>query len=495
MDKPRKVALLGGGVIGAGWAARFLINGIDVVVCDPDPDVARKVEAVLENARRAYRKLTLAPLGPEGTLSFTSDVAEAVAEADFIQESAPEREALKCALLAEASRAAGPEVIIASSTSGLLPSRLQADCAGPERLCVGHPFNPVYLLPLVEVVGGAQTAPETKERAMALYRSVGMHPLHVRQEIDAFIADRLLEAVWRESLHLVNDGIATTDEIDQAICYGPGLRWSFMGSFLSYRLAGGEAGMRHFLEQFGPAMKLPWTKLEGPELTDELIARIAVQSDAQAGGQSIGELERLRDDCLVAVLQGLRANDYGAGAVLRDHEAQLFQQSHPRVLGTNDDVSRPLRLHRVRVAPDWIDYNGHMTESRYLQVFGDASDALYRYVGVDTDYLAEGLSYYTVESHLCHLGEVGPGAPLVVATQILDLDEKRLQLFHALYHAEDERLLATAEHMMLHVDSRAGRTCAARPEVLERLRRIAAAQAGLPKPEQAGRRIGIPVKS
>jgi carnitine 3-dehydrogenase len=194
----------------------------------------------------------------------------------------------------------------------------------PDRFVVGHPFNPVYLLPLVEICGGSLTSDETKARAADFYRSLGMHPLVLQKEIDGFVADRLLEALWREALHLVNDGIATTDQIDQAIAYGPGLRWSFMGTFLSYRLAGGEAGMRHFMAQFGPTLKLPWTRLEAPELTDELIETIVAQSDAQAEGRSIRELERLRDDCLVAVLQALCTQDYAAGAVLNVHEETIL---------------------------------------------------------------------------------------------------------------------------------------------------------------------------
>jgi carnitine 3-dehydrogenase len=323
MAAARKVTLVGAGVIGAGWAARLVQNGIDVALCDPDPEAERKVGDVLANAERAQRRLTPASPRRLGRVSFCREIEEALEETSFVQESAPEREDLKRSLLARASRACGPEVIIASSTSGLLPSRLQADMEGPERFVVGHPFNPVYLLPLVEVCGGRLTSEATRERAALFYRSLGMHPLIIRHEVDGFIADRLLEALWREALHLVKDGIATTDEIDQAIAYGPGPRWSFMGTFLAYRLAGGEAGMRHFMEQFGPALKLPWSKLEAPELTEDLIDRIVAQSDEQARGRSIRELERLRDDCLVAVLQALRSQDYAAGAVLRAHEERL----------------------------------------------------------------------------------------------------------------------------------------------------------------------------
>ena len=207
--------------------------------------------------------------------------------------------------------------MIASSTSGFRPTLLAEGLARPERLVVGHPFNPVYLIPLVEVVGGESTSATTIERAMSMYRSLGMKPLHVRKEIDAFIADRLLEAVWRESLWLINDGIATTEEIDDAIRYGFGLRWAQMGLFETYRTAGGAGGMRHFLSQFGPALEWPWTKLmDTPEWTDELVDTIAGQSDEQSGDRTIAELSAERDRNLVAILRALEGVDAGAGQTL-----------------------------------------------------------------------------------------------------------------------------------------------------------------------------------
>jgi carnitine 3-dehydrogenase len=485
--------LLGGGVIGGGWAARFLLNGVDVRLYDPDPEAPRRVEEVLENARRALRRLTLAPLPAEGSLTVVATPEEAAEGAGFVQESGPEREDLKCELLAAASRAAAEDVVLASSTSGLLPSRLQSAMRRPERLCVGHPFNPVYLLPLVEVCGGERTSPEAVQRAAAVYRSVGMHPLLLRREVDGFVADRLLEALWREALWLVNDEIATVEEVDDAIHYGPGLRWAAMGTFLTYRIAGGEAGMRHFMAQFGPALKWPWSRLtEVPELTGDLVDRIVAQSDVQAGGRSIRDLERLRDDCLVSVLQALRAHDVGAGAVLAAYERALFDAGHRTTMDGADDLSRPLRLHEARVLPEWVDYNGHAHESRYLQVFGDAADALFRYVGIDSEYLAEGGSYYTVETHLSLLRETVAGERLHVTTQLLGFDEKRLHAFHWLYRTADEALLATAEQMYVHVDTAAGRASPAGAAILERIGRIARAHADLPRPERAGRRISPP---
>ncbi len=486
MNAIKKVGLVGGGVIGAGWAARFLLNGSDVALFDPDPEIARKMEAVLGNARTAYAKLYPGLLPKEGTLSIVGTVAEAVTGADFIQESLPEREDLKIKVLAEIDRAARPDVIVGSSTSGLLPSRLQSGMARPERLVVGHPFNPVYLLPLVEICGGDKTSAETKQRAAEIYSAIGMYPLQVRKEIDGFIADRLLEALWREALWLVNDGIATTEEIDDAIRFGAGLRFSFMGTFLIYRVAGGEAGMRHFLAQFGPALKLPWTKLVAPELTDELVDKVAGQSDDQAAGKSIRELEALRDNCLVSVVKALSANGYGAGAASRAYAERLAAGlPSPGLI----DEGQPLRLHRAQVEADWIDYNGHMTEHRYLQVFGDSTDALLRYVGASGDYVEGGYSYYTVESHLMHRDEGHEGDALEVTTQILGADPKRIRLFHTLLRSSDQVVLASAEQMLLHVDSKAGKACPARDPVINHVLDLAQAQAHLPVPAAAGRNI------
>ena len=484
----RTVGLLGAGVIGGGWAARFVLNGIDVRVYDPDPDAPRKVAEMLDNARHAQGRLTLAPLPREGSLAFVEDVEAAVAGADFVQESAPERVEVKQELLATAAAAAGPEVVLASSTSGLRPSLLQASMPSPERLTVGHPFNPVYLLPLVELCGGTRTAPETIGRAAEVYRSVGMHPLTVRTEIDGFIADRLLESLWREALWLVAEGTAPVEEVDAAIRYGPGLRWSVMGTFLTYRIAGGEAGIRDFMAQFGPALEWPWSRLtDVPELTDELLATIERQSDAQAAGRSVRELERLRDDCLVDVLQALRAQDVGAGATLGAWETALLGRAAPA-----DDTATPLRLHETSIRPAWIDYNGHATESSYLRMAGDATDALLRLIGVDADYVAAGGSYYTVETHICHLRQATAGERVHVTTQVLGADEKRLHVFHRVLRSEDEAPLATVEQMLLHVDADAGRAAPAGADVLAHVLALADAHRSLEQPDRAGRRIEMP---
>ncbi|MET3660464.1 carnitine 3-dehydrogenase [Aquamicrobium ahrensii] len=325
----RKAAAVGGGVIGAGWVARLLLNGIDVSIFDPDPDAARKVDEVMQGARRAYRQMCPEGLPREGTLTFAKTIAEAVADAGFIQESVPERLDLKHRVLAEMDAHAPADAVIGSSTSGIKPSDMQvAMKSHPERLVVGHPFNPVYLLPLVEVVGGEATAATTIEKAKEIYASIGMKPVVVRKEIEAFVGDRLLEAMWREALWLIKDGICTVEELDDIMRYSFGLRWAQMGMFQVYRIAGGEAGMRHFMAQFGPCLEWPWTKLtDVPEFNDELVDLIAGQSDAQSGKWSIRELEQIRDDNLVAMMQALgRQNEgkgWGAGELLNDYTARL----------------------------------------------------------------------------------------------------------------------------------------------------------------------------
>ncbi len=488
-----RVALLGGGVIGGGWAARFMLNGSDVTMFDPNPHARDGVEAMLANARRADRRLSMAPPAPEGTLTIVSTVEEAVANADLVQESAPEREEIKRELLAAADRAAPADAVITSSTSGLLPSRISADMHNPQRFCVAHPFNPVYLLPLVELCGSEHTAAETINRAWEIYSAVGMSPLHVRTEIDGFIADRLMEAMWREALWMVEDDVATAEEIDAAVKLGPGLRWAFMGPFMTYRIAGGENGMRHFMAQFGPSLKWPWTKLmDVPELDDELLEKIVQQAAVEAPGVSTTELERRRDDCLVDILLALRQNGAGAGQVAAAAERGRLAGAHPRVIGPDDDVSQPLRLHSARVLPEWVDYNGHAHESRYLQMFGDASDALLAYLGVDAGYRASTGSYFTAETHLSHLRAVTAGEQLEISTQVLGRDAKRLHIFHRMVDAGAGDEVATAEHMYLHVDARSGRAGPASDEVLARVERIAAAQSGLPRPARAGRHIGLP---
>ncbi len=486
----KTAAIIGGGVIGGGWAARFLLNGWDVRVFDPDPQAEEKLAPVLAQARRALPSLTDVALPPEGQLTFCDTMSEAVDGAIWVQESVPERLELKRKVYQTAQAAMSPDAILASSTSGFTPSQLQGCATRPEQIMVCHPFNPVYLMPLIEVVPSPATDSALVEKAEGILRSLGHYPLRVRKEIDAHIADRFLEAVWREALWLVKDGVATTEEIDEAIRMGFGIRWAQMGLFDTYRTAGGEAGMRHFMAQFGPALQWPWTKLmDVPEFTDELVDLIAGQSDAQSGHMTISEMLRARDDNLVGMMRSLKANDWGAGAVMNAHEASLRAGT---VLGAHldelEDVSAPLLTVRRAVPIDWTDYNGHMNEARYLQAFGDATDRFMEMVGCDAAYIATGGSYFTAETHIRHVDEALAGALIEVRTQVLAGAGKKLHLFHEMY--DGDRLLATGEHFLLHVSLETRRPSDPSEAILAALARVSGAHADLPRPDGAGRAVG-----
>jgi carnitine 3-dehydrogenase len=498
MRKVKTLGLLGTGVIGGGWAARALHFGIDVIAADVKPEMEAWLRGAVENAEPALARLTSAPLPRKGTLSFTTDMRAMAQRADFIQENIPEQLPLKQRMLAEVSRMAAPDVVIASSTSGLTPTDLQLHMSAPERFCVAHPFNPVYLLPLVELVGGANTSPATLDAAADFFTYIGMHALRVRHEVPGHLTDRLQEAIWREILHMVNEGVATTGELDDSIIYGPGLRWAAMGTNLIYHLAGGESGMRHMLAQFGPCLKWPWTKLEAPELSETLIDRMVEGTQAQAAGRSIRELERLRDDYLVAIQQTLRQFNIGAGATLRSLEERLYRDAGAaksaaaaKAGGAAKSAGAPLRLVDSEVRAEWIDYNRHMTDFRYGQLFGDAMDALYRQVGVDEAYRAGGHMYYSVESHVVHRGEAREGDALYVTTQLLGVDDKRLHVLHCLHRGRDDALIATGEQMHLHVDTNAAKASAVDSAVRARLDALFKDHARLPRPMEAGRSISL----
>ena len=468
-----KAAIVGGGVIGGGWAARFLLNGWDVAVFDPDPEAERKIGEVIANARRSLPALYDKSLPPEGDLSFHDDLETAVAGTDWVQESVPERLELKHKILGSLSELAPETAVIGSSTSGFKPSELNAQGA---RAIVAHPFNPVYLLPLVELVGDASLL----EKASLILRDIGMYPLLIRKEIDAHIADRLLEAVWRESLWLVRDGIATTEEIDEAIRMGFGLRWAQMGLFETYRIAGGEAGMKHFMAQFGPALQWPWTKLmDVPEFTEDLVDLIAGQSDDQSGHLSIRELERLRDDNLVGMMRALKKSSSGAGGVINRHEAALPQPDHEAL---------PVTASR-QIPQSWTDYNGHMNEAHYLEAAAAATDRFMEMIGADADYVASGRSYFTVENHLCYLDELKAGEHLTITTQVLQGEGKKMKLFHFMRNG-DGALAATMETLLLHVDLGTRASSLPSAEVEEKLSAFAKTHASLPVPDGAGRFVG-----
>ncbi len=462
----RSAAIIGGGVIGGGWAARFALMGWNVRIFDPDPQAERKLGEVMANARRSLPMLYDRDMPAEGTITFHNTIAEVVEGVAWVQESVPERLEVKHKVFAEIQAHLDPEAVIGSSTSGFKPSELQAGAKDPTQIVVTHPFNPVYLLPLVELVPGDTHDPRAVDWAREVMTEIGMYPLQVRAEIDAHIADRFLEAVWREALWLVKDGIATTEEIDNAIRYGFGLRWAQMGLFETYRVAGGEAGMKHFMAQFGPALEWPWTKLmDVPEFNDELVDLIAGQSDDQSGHLTIRELERLRDDNLVAMMRALKQQDAAAGALLNAHQRGMRQPLGDAV---------PLVTVRRTVPVDWTDYNGHMNESRYGQVFSDAADALMIHVGCDETYIANGNSYFTAETHVKYLAETHAGDAFDVASRVLIGEGKKLKAYHEMRTPAGE-IIATCEQFMLHVNLTTRKSCPPLPEVLARVEALAAA--------------------
>ena len=485
-----KAAIIGGGVIGGGWAARFLLNGWDVAVFDPDPNAPAVLDEVLNRAKAALPGLLEIALPEPGELTFCASMNDAVDGADWVQESVPERIELKHDVYQKLQAVIAPDAILASSTSGFKPSELQSGAAAPDQIIVAHPFNPVYLMPLVELVSTDANAAATIDRAADILRGVGMYPLKVRKEIDAHIADRFLEAVWREALWLVKDGVATTEEIDEAIRMGFGLRWAQMGLFETYRCAGGADGMRHFMAQFGPALKWPWTKLmDVPDFNDELVDLIVSQSDAQSGHLSISELLDARDRNLVGILRALKMQDFGAGAVLNQHEAQLRKGTRLGAKASElEDVSGPIVTYSRVVPLDWVDYNGHMNEAKYLQAFGDATDRFMALIGCDAQYIATGGSYFSAETHIRHVDEVLAGTKIEIRTQVLVGAGKKMHLYHEMRAAE--RLLATGEHFLLHVSLDTRRPSEPSAEIVTALERIARAHARLPVPDGAGRAVG-----
>ena len=317
-DKRQTAAIIGGGVIGSGWATRFLLNGWDVRFFDPSADAERILHAAIERGREAMPALCdVVP--EEGSLYLATSTADVVEGALYIQESTPERIEVKQAVLKSIQESCDANAIVASSTSGFMPSELQAGAMRPEQIIVSHPYNPVYLLPLVEVVASPVVPAEVTQRASEYLESVSMKPVVLGAEVPAHVGDRLLEALWREALWLIKDGVATTGQIDDIITHSFGLRWAQKGLFETYRVAGGQAGMQHFLEQFGPCLEWPWTKLmDVPDLDEALINRIVEQSDEQAGRRTVMQLENERDRNLVALLKALRAEDAAAGAFLNE---------------------------------------------------------------------------------------------------------------------------------------------------------------------------------
>ncbi|MCR8573489.1 3-hydroxyacyl-CoA dehydrogenase NAD-binding domain-containing protein [Streptomyces sp. Isolate_219] len=299
----RRIACIGAGVIGGGWVAHFLARGYDVTAWDPAADAEDKLRRLVAAAWPALEQIGLAEGAAQDRLTITPTLAEAVADADFVQESAPEKLELKRSLLAELAAATRPGVVIASSTSGYPMTDMQTAAEDAGRLVVGHPFNPPYLIPLVEVVGGEQTDPEAVAWASRFYDVAGKSVITMDRELPGFIANRLQEALWREALHMVANGEASVEDIDASITEGPGLRWAFMGPCLTFALAGGEGGMAHMLDHFGPSLKSPWTRLEAPELDRELRDAMVDGCREAAGDRTYADLVAARDQGVIDVLR------------------------------------------------------------------------------------------------------------------------------------------------------------------------------------------------
>ncbi|MBQ0885498.1 L-carnitine dehydrogenase [Streptomyces sp. RM72] len=302
-ENVRRVACVGAGVIGGGWVAHFLARGYDVTAWDPAPDASRKLRRLVDAAWPTLTLLGLADGASTDRLTVADTLEQAVADADFVQESAPEKLDLKRDLLARLDAATPPGVVIASSTSGYPMTDMQTAAADPTRLVVGHPFNPPYLIPLVEVVGGERTDPAAVAWAARFYEVAGKSVITMDNEVPGFIANRLQEALWREALHMVANGEATVRDIDLSITEGPGLRWAVMGPMLTFALAGGEGGMAHMLDHFGPSLKSPWTRLAAPELDKELYDAVVAGCDEAADGRSLADLVAERDRGVVQVLR------------------------------------------------------------------------------------------------------------------------------------------------------------------------------------------------
>ena len=295
----KKVAVIGTGVIGSGWIIRFLAHNKKVIAYDKDIRLKKKIIKEIKRTWPYVRKLFNKKKLKLKNFKYVTSIQEALKEADFIQECAPENYKLKTKLMEIIGKYSKPNVIISSSSSGLLPSRIYSKCKNPSRTIIAHPFNPVYMLPGVEIVPGKKTKKNFLKKAYKFYKSVSMNPIMIKKELPGYLSDRLQEALWREALHIVNEGYASTQDLDRAIEDGPGMRWSLMGTFLTFHLAGGNAGMKHMLEQFGPALKLPWTKLKAPRLSKKLSNRIIAGTRKQAKGKSVAEISKIRDEYLL----------------------------------------------------------------------------------------------------------------------------------------------------------------------------------------------------
>jgi carnitine 3-dehydrogenase len=306
-DKPiRRIAIVGTGVIGASWAAQYLARGFDVVATDPAPNAEANMRKYVDDAWAVLTSIGLSPGASRDRLEFTSDMKKALANADFVQENGPERVDFKIKLYADMDAVTPPDSLIASSSSTLTMSVVQSKCVHPERCVIGHPFNPPHVIPLVEVVGGAKTSPAAIEKALAFYKSIGKRAILLRKEVPGHVANRLQSALYREVLYLIEQGVLSVADADDAVSWGPGLRWGVMGPSLQFHLGGGAGGIQHFIEHLLPAMEPLWKVLGTPGLTPEFKQRLAAGTVEEAGGRSVAELAEAENEVLVGLLR-LRA--------------------------------------------------------------------------------------------------------------------------------------------------------------------------------------------
>ena len=302
MSKIKTVGIVGTGVIGTGWIIRNLAHNKIVHAYDQNKNLKNYVLKEIKRTSKSIKKLFGKKILIKN-LKFFNSLEKALSNVDFVQESVLENYKVKIDLIQKISKYVKSNVIISSSSSGLLPSKIFSKCKNPQRGIIGHPFNPAYLLPAVEIVPGKKTTRKFLSDANKYYKSISMKPIMLKKELPGYLSDRLQEALWREGLHIINENYATTQELDRAIEDGPGLRYSIMGTFLTFHLAGGNAGMKHMLKQFGPALKLPWTKLKAPKLTNKLSDKLISGTKKQAKGKSINMLSNIRDQYLVDVLK------------------------------------------------------------------------------------------------------------------------------------------------------------------------------------------------
>lgn len=434
----RSIAVISTGVIGAGWAAHYLRQGYDVVAWDPGDGAEQRLRAAVDNAWPALARLGLSPGASPQRLTFAPTLSEAVSGCQFVQESAPESLPLKLDLLAALDAATDPGVVIASSTSGFAMTAMASGCRYRDRFVVGHPFNPAYLIPLVEICPGKETAPEVVAWAEDFYTHAGKTPLVMSNELPGFIGNRLQEAMWREALHMVAAGEATPEQLDTAITEGPGLRWALMGPCLTFHLAGGLGGMAHMLEHFREALLEPWTRLEAPPLTVELVERMVEGTRMEADGRSIAELERRRDEFLVDVLQLRHRHSAAPGAITATATPEPFE---------------------VAVDPAWLDYNGHVTDAAYAVIAAAANEAFFADLDLSEDYRrTTGKALYTARASITYHREIPPGSIVRVLRRLDRVGTSSCTVSTEISVAGEQA--AETEHVYVHVDAGTGSSTA-----------------------------------